>query len=178
MIITLIFCITIGSTLLFSFSANAVSGDPDDDSTFDSDLYVADMLTTENHPNSVAYECLMFKINQESPATILARCIKNDHELMIDMEAWKALTYKPSDEADQVVKEEDYYEGIIISALKLWTSSSYVKTWLDNKQIKDSKELFKIFKTVLETDYGIEFVGDLSADAIAAINICRFCKSW
>ena len=123
-------CITSGSTLSLNVSAyDKVDGFPD----FDPDIYAADMLTTKDHPNSVAYERLMFKINQESPATVLANAIQNDRDLMDEMELWKALTFKPSDEADQVVKEEDYYEGIIISALKLWTSSSYVKKWFDNK---------------------------------------------
>lgn len=163
---TLIICIFVASTLPLTVSSyDKVEDYPD----FDPDIYAADMLTTENE---LAYTELMIRLNQESPTEILARNIRNNDELIGNMSAWKILTFSFDDENTgtyQKIKETDYYTTIILSALKLWTTSTFVQNNLDNSFEKSTKSLFDSFISELKIIYGADYVNFLSPDALKLI---------
>ena len=151
----------------FNITASAyerVDGYPD----FDPDIYEANLLTSDNSTPATA---LILKLNQDTPAKLLADSIKSNSTLMSEMSVWKVATFQPSNAVGENFNEENYYEGLIVSALKLYTSSSVVSDVLDNEYIQEATSFFNNFKDILQFSYGIDYVSNsVSEEAIAKID--------
>ena len=144
----------------------AVYKDVDGYSDFSVNKYLADMITDEEDS---MYKTLAFKLDHETPATILANEFNKNSGFQAAVALWKVGTFKPSNAIDDCVKETDYYEAIILNSLKAYCTTSYTKTVLDNQYIKNSKSLFKNFQNVSKALYGKEFLNNLSDEEIQKV---------
>lgn len=148
-----------------------IDGYPD----FSVNKYLADMITDEEDS---MYKTLAFKLEQENPATILANEFNENSGFQVAVALWKVGTFKPSSAIDDCVKETDYYEAIILNSLKMYCTTSYTKTVLDNQYIKNSESLFKNFQNVSKALYGKDFLNNLSYEEIQKVGEEKISKCF
>ena len=131
-------------------------------SSFDMDVYVAGLMTSNTPINS----SIVYRLNDiDFPATIMKNAMESNKTFMGALGAWETLTFKPGDMANDIVNQIGYYEAIILSVLKVSAESDYVKNTLDNKYISNAKQLYSTFAETLKGTYGItDIAGKSFAD--------------
>ncbi len=134
-----------------------INGYPD----FDPDKFAADVIMDEDSPS---YHTLHSFQTYDSPAKTFSENIKRDESLLVDIEAWKALKFKPSEYTESSVKETDYYEGIIFGAIQNYSSSSNVKDYFENDYYSEAKKLYESFESILKFRHNINCNVITSAD--------------
>ena len=163
-LLALLLCLCLLTGGIFSLNVSASAAD--DHPEYNPTLFAADCIIGANKNYDPQVRTLVNRYLSESPAAKLANAIKDNTELMVEMEAWKALTFKPSNDIEQVFKESDYYEGIILSGMKIYTKTAVMSSFLDHKIVKEQKALFSAFKDGLKLLYGDNFASFIDNNCI------------
>ncbi len=119
---------------------------------FSLDIYVADLMTDPVR-DSTSYRHLGFYINEnESPNSIIYKPLNQDAGFRTSVAAWETLTFKPSNITETTLNQMEYYEAIILKALKCKTNDEYLEK-LVNGGVKLADDGYDTFINILETEY-------------------------
>jgi len=119
---------------------------------FSLDIYVADLMTDPVR-DSPSYRHLNSYINRdESPNSIIYKSLNQDADFRSSVAAWETVTFKPSNITETTLDQVEYYEAIILKALKCKTNDVYLEECVKGGE-KLAKDGYETFISILESEY-------------------------
>lgn len=135
---------------------------------FDIDVYVANQMSNSDSPINGAID---YYYNTEFPSTIMVDSLKSNESFQANVQDWQILTFNPSNVTNYVISEIGYYEVIIFNSLNSLVKSDSIIDKVNSDYLKNSKELFNIYKSILKELYAIDYYDGLDINTITKIDI-------
>ena len=161
-----------------------------DEESFDMYIYMANYLSDINSKNtnqSVQLENY-FDYDNYSVANILLNSIKEKNQSFLhSLEAWKVLTFEPSNITDDMLDEIGYYEAIIFSVVNTALNSEslnfFSSSSVEKLALSLTNSATKCLKEFAEIDYaeiGSLPVSEIEIDSLNAIkaDTKKYLNAW
>lgn len=131
---------------------------------FDFDVYKANLaFKNGNNPvnNGVPPYLSAVEIlhNADHPSGKLINELNKDSLFSDHIKAWNALTFQPTDELDTILKESEYDFAILVSMLKISTTSDEIISAMNSKYESAAKTSIGYINEYLKSVYGVTSTG-------------------